>query len=154
MGMIRSVLVVCVGNVCRSPVAERKLRARLDETLISVSSAGLGALEGKGADDCTTQIAAQHGLSLEGHVARQFTPALGRKNDLILVMETVHKNAIAWQAPELSGRCLLFDQWTGARGIADPYRKSLEFHENVFQAISAAGDAWSDWLLKNVLDRR
>jgi len=154
MGMIRSVLVVCVGNVCRSPVGERKLRAKLEDTSVTVSSAGLGALVGQGPDDRTIAVAAEHGLSLDGHVARQFTPEMGRGSDLILVMEAVHKNAIAWQAPELSGRCLLFDQWTGARGIADPYRKSLEFHENVFQALSAAGDAWSDWLLKNALDRR
>lgn len=152
--MISSILVVCVGNICRSPVGERLLSAALKDSGITVSSAGLGALVGEGADTRAAEVAARDGLSLEGHVARQFTPALGRENDLILVMEPGHRSAIARQAPELSGRCLLFDQWTGARGIADPYRKSVEFHESVFSALKEASEAWSAWLLARTADRR
>jgi len=153
MNMIGSVLVVCVGNICRSPVGERLLAADLGDA-ITVSSAGLGALVGEKADDRAAEVAARHGLSLDGHVARQFTSEIGRAHDLILVMEAGHRSAIARQAPELSGRCLLFDQWTGARGIADPYRKSVEFHESVFTALKAASDAWSHWLLARASDRR
>jgi len=154
MSVIGSVLVVCVGNICRSPVGERLLASALEDGAVSVSSAGLGALVGHGADTRASEVAARHGLSLDGHVARQFTPALGRAHDLILVMEAGHRSAIARQAPELSGRCLLFDQWTGARGIADPYRKSVEFHEGVFDALKTASEAWSAWLLVRASDRR
>lgn len=142
MGMIGSILVVCVGNICRSPVGERLLRAGLDGTGIKIASAGLGALAGHGADSRTAEVASRNRLSLEGHVARQFTPEMGRESDVILVMEPGHREAITRRAPELSGRCLLFDQWTGAQGIADPYRKSVAFHESVFRSLTIASDAW------------
>jgi len=151
---IRSVLVVCVGNICRSPVGERLLSSTLEGSSVRVSSAGLGALVGEGADPRAVETAARRGLALDGHVARQFTSEMGRENDLILVMEPGHRNAIARQAPELSGRCLLFDQWTGAKGIADPYRKSVEFHESVYDTIKIASEAWSKWLLERSSDRR
>ncbi|KPP98459.1 MAG: protein-tyrosine phosphatase [Rhodobacteraceae bacterium HLUCCA12] len=147
MAMVRSVLVVCVGNVCRSPVGERILDRALNGHPFSFSSSGLGALVGEGADAQAAEVAALHGVSLDGHVARQFTAQMGRQHDLILVMEPGHRNAIGRQAPELSGRCLLFDQWTGAKGIADPYRKSIDFHEAVFSELKAAGEAWSSWLM-------
>lgn len=152
--MVRSILVVCVGNICRSVVGERLLRARLSGTGIAVSSAGLGALAGEGADPRASEVAARHGVSLDGHVARQFSTELGHGADLILALEPGHRKAILGDAPELSGRCLLFDQWTGARGIADPYRKSTEFHEGVFQLLLAASDAWAHRLLSQDAGQR
>lgn len=139
--MVRSILVVCVGNICRSPLGERLLRAALPG--IKISSAGLGALAGAPADPMARDVAAAHGVSLEGHVARQFTPALGQSSDLILVMAPGHRREIARIAPQLSGRVLLFDQWTGGQGIPDPYRKPRAVHEDVFARIAAGAEAWS-----------
>lgn len=143
--MFRSVLVVCVGNICRSPVGERLLSARLRdrEAAISVSSAGIGALVGHGADETAAAVAAEHGVDLEGHVARQFSRELGIAHDLILTMEPGHRREIIKAAPDLSGKVMLFDHWQGGKGIADPYRRSREFHEEVFALIDAAGSAWA-----------
>lgn len=152
--MIGSVLVVCVGNICRSPVGERVLQAAMSGTGVKLGSAGIGALVGHSADPLAAEVALQHGVSLDGHVARQFTPELAREAELILVMEPGHKREIARISPELSGRCFLFDHWTGARGIPDPYRRSREFHESVFQSIRDAGEAWSEWLQGRATDRR
>lgn len=145
-----SVLVVCVGNICRSPVGERLLATRLLErgSQIKVSSAGIGALVGHGADADAASVAAARGVSLDGHVARQFTHGLGAAHSLILVMEAGHKRQIMQSAPDLSGRIMLFDHWTGARGIADPYRRSLQFHQEVFAQIDQAATAWVDKLTK------
>jgi len=147
---VPSILVVCVGNVCRSPVGERLLALRLAQcgSKISVSSAGIGALVGHGADKDATTIAASHGVSLDGHVSRQFLHAIGAEHALILVMEAGHKRAIVKSSPDLSGRIMLFDQWIGAKGIADPYQRSLQFHEEVFAQIDAAATAWVDKLAK------
>lgn len=139
--MIRSVLVVCVGNICRSPVGERLLQANVPS--LRVSSAGLGALVGKPADYVATEVAQAHGLSLDGHAARQFTAALGQAADLILVMEAGHKAQIAREAPHLSGKTMLYDHWSGATGIADPYQRSVQFHDSVFQQIETAAKAWA-----------
>jgi len=132
--MIRSVLVVCVGNICRSPVGERLLQTLAPQ--IAVTSAGLGALVGQSADATASEVAAAYGLDLHGHAARQFTPALGQAADLILVMEPGHK-------AQISGKTMLFDHWSGANGIADPYQRSAEFHRAVFTQLQTAATAWA-----------
>lgn len=139
--MWRKVLVVCVGNICRSPVGERVLAALKPE--LQVTSAGIGALVGHPADATMAEVAASAGVSLDKHVARQFSPALGREADLILVMEPGHKAEIVRMAPQLSGKVMLFDQWTGGRGIEDPYRRPSEIHRVVFHQIQGAAQAWA-----------
>lgn len=146
--LFQSVLVVCVGNICRSPVGERLLASRLSErgADIEVASAGIGALVGHAADEVATSVAAEHGISLDGHVAQQFSRDLGSRYALILVMEPGHRREIVNSAPDLSGRVMLFDHWKGGKGIADPYRRSRLFHEEVFAQIDAAATAWVDKL--------
>ncbi|PZX45743.1 protein-tyrosine phosphatase [Roseinatronobacter thiooxidans] len=153
--MIDSILVVCVGNICRSPIGERLLRKKIitansDKTLrhkaIRLGSAGIGALVGEPADPMVCKIAATDGLDMEDHVAQQFTPEMGKAYSLLLVMETGHRKHISRMAPELSGRIMLFDHWTGARGIPDPYRQSCEFHETVYRRIEEAATAWASKL--------
>lgn len=143
--MFRSIVVVCVGNICRSPVGERLLALRLMElgSDMKVSSAGLGAIVGASADETASDVASQHGIQLKGHVAKQFTRAIGLENDLVLVMEPRHRRDIITTAPDLSGKVMLFDHWLGGRGIADPYRRSRQFHEEVFSLIDKAGTAWA-----------
>lgn len=136
--------MVCVGNVCRSPVAERVLREMLPAAV--VTSAGIGALVGHGADSTAGQVAAQHGVSLANHSARQFSSEIAVDADLILVMEPAHRQSIAASHPHVSGKTMLFDQWTGAKGIPDPYRRSLEFHQNVFDMIEVGAEAWAQKL--------
>ena len=139
--MIKTVLVVCVGNICRSPLGERLLQANAPH--LSVSSAGIGALVGKAADTTASEVAAARNVTLDGHVARQFSAELGKAADLILVMEPGHKAQIAREMPQISGKVMLFDHWTGAKGIADPYRKSPDFHKIVFDQIEASAKAWA-----------
>lgn len=138
--MFKSILVVCVGNICRSPLGERLLRAGLPDK--TVTSAGLGAVVGAPADATAAEAAAEIGISLDGHVARQLTAQIGSAHDLILVMEPRHRAEILRSFPQLSGRTMLFDKWANGQGIADPYRKPLEFHRNVRDEIARAADGW------------
>ena len=77
--MTFAVLVVCVGNVCRSPLAERLLQFRLDELLgasrdhVQVTSAGVLALSGSGMDPTAAQELQRLGGDSEGFAAQQFT---------------------------------------------------------------------------------
>ncbi len=149
--MIRSILVVCVGNICRSPVGERLLAEKMSG--VDVSSAGIGALVGKPADSVATDVARENGLSLEGHIARQFDPADAAEKDLILVMEKGHLREVTRKAPQLSGRTMLYDHWVGREGIPDPYRMSADHHRDVFQKILKAADAWAERLAPVGADR-
>lgn len=138
--MFNSILVVCTGNICRSPLAERYLRKSLPEKI--VDSAGTGALVGHEADESAKKIALKNGLSLEGHKGQQFTASLARKYDLILVMEKEHIEQIDSLAPEARGKTLLFGHWLGQKNIPDPYRKSEEAFISVFELIEQAGQCW------------
>jgi len=95
-----------------------------------------------------TTIAAETGLSMEGHAARQFTARLASNYDLILVMETEHRIAIMRQAPQLCGKTMLFDRWTGGQNIPDPYMGSLEFNRHVLEKIQVSAKAWADRIRK------
>ncbi|MDI3362643.1 protein tyrosine phosphatase [Lelliottia sp. V89_10] len=142
--MVKSILVVCTGNICRSPIGERLLRQHLPAFM--VASAGVCGLMGYAADTRAQEVAALHGVSLEGHVAQKLTPQLMREYDLILAMEPQHLNHISAIAPEIRGRSLLFGQWLHTRVIPDPYRKSHEAYEYVFELLGRASREWAQRL--------
>ncbi|KLF90560.1 protein-tyrosine-phosphatase [Enterobacter asburiae] len=139
--MFQSILVVCTGNICRSPIGERLLRQQLPGK--QVNSAGIFGLEGHPADAAAQAVARRHGVSLEGHVARKVTRNLLQQADLILVMGPEHLRFIATMAPENRGKSLLFGQWLDIRDIPDPYNKSREAYEYVFEQLGKASQEWA-----------
>lgn len=138
--MFNSILVVCTGNICRSPIGERLLRQGLAGK--KVDSAGVGALVDHAADDSAITVSQQHGLSLAEHKAQQFTGTLGRQYDLILVMEKHHLEQVTRIAPEARGKTLLFGHWLGNKEIPDPYRQSMEAFEFVYQLLEQSATGW------------
>ncbi|HGF5593845.1 TPA: protein tyrosine phosphatase [Klebsiella quasipneumoniae subsp. similipneumoniae] len=140
-----SILVVCIGNICRSPTAERLLKQALPHK--TISSAGISALAGHAADDTATAVADQNGVSLEGHVARQLTRELCQQHDLILVMEQKHIDAVTRIAPEVRGKTMLYGHWI-KRDIPDPYRQSREAFEFTYDLLADATQAWAQRLKK------
>ncbi|MDB4240796.1 low molecular weight phosphotyrosine protein phosphatase [Yoonia sp.] len=139
------ILTVCVGNICRSPVAEAILSEKLPD--YEVASAGIGALVGSDVDPVAREVAEAAGVVFGDHAARQFTRGIGEQHDLILVLEGGHKREIERIAPELSGRVMRLTRWNGDADIPDPYRKSKEYHEYVFTLIQEATAAWLSRLL-------
>ena len=139
-----AVIVVCVGNICRSPLAEALLRR--DLVGMTVASAGLHAVVGHGAQAEIATLAGSIGLDLSAHRARQFTPAMGVEHDLILVMESWHRDEIGQTAPHLTARTMLFDHWSGGSGIADPYERGRPAYARASSAIIAAAKTWAERL--------
>ena len=139
--MFKSVLVVCTGNICRSPVGERALLALCPQ--LTVTSAGIGALVGKAVDKDAASIARAHGVNVDGHAARQITPEILAEHDLVLVMGPEHRQYITTNIPQASGKTMFFDKWERNEGIADPYRQSIEFHELIYREIDIAAKSWA-----------
>ncbi|MEZ8105267.1 low molecular weight phosphotyrosine protein phosphatase [Vibrionales bacterium C3R12] len=143
--MFNNILVVCVGNICRSPTGERMLQSLLADK--KVASAGIAAeksrLVGKPADAMAIQVAAGHGVDVENHQSQQLTSQLCAQYDLILVMERGHMEALTSIAPEARGKTMLFGQWIGQQDIPDPYRQSKEAFEHAFKLIDEAAHAWA-----------
>jgi len=144
--MIKSVLVVCVGNICRSPTGERLFKRVLPN--IRIASAGLSALQGYPADQKALAVAAEHGVSLEGHQAQQLTASMCRDYDLILVMEKRHIEQVNRIDPAARGKTMLLGHWLNQQEIADPYKKSREAFEEVYGLLENATQKWV-----NVLSR-
>ncbi|WP_099064126.1 protein tyrosine phosphatase [Serratia sp. BW106] len=142
--MFNSILVVCVGNICRSPTGECLLKNLLPNK--KISSAGLGALVGKPADAIAAEVAMQRGISLDGHQAQQLTAKMCREYDLILVMEKGHIDSVCRLVPEVRGKTMLYGHWLEQREIADPYRKSREAFEFVYELLDKSAQKWAQAL--------
>lgn len=142
--MFNSVLVVCTGNICRSPIAERILKKMLPDK--NVRSAGVGALVDHSADPMAVKVSKDNGVSLEGHLGTQFTCSLSRDYDLILVMEKAHLEQVSRIAPHARGKTMLLGHWIGNKEIPDPYKQSKEAFEFVYQLIDEACLSWIDKL--------
>jgi protein-tyrosine phosphatase len=103
-----SILVVCTGNVCRSPIAEGMLRAALGSRLGSeapaVSSAGTMGWSGSGADPNSIEAAAERGVDISEHRARELTSADVGSATLILGMSGEHARTVVAQEPEAAPR--------------------------------------------------
>ncbi len=138
--MINSILVVCVGNICRSPTGERLLKKSLPDK--KIISAGLSALEGKPADKTASEIALAHGISLDGHIAQQITSSMCQEADLILVMERKQVDQVNQINPAVRGKTMLFGHWLAQQDIADPYRKSREAFEAVYGLLENSAQKW------------
>ncbi|CAM7417444.1 TPA: protein tyrosine phosphatase [Escherichia coli] len=145
--MFNSILVICTGNICRSPIGERLLQDLLPQK--KIDSAGTRALVGHPADESAINIAKKNDLFLDGHKGKQFTAELGRQYDLLLVMEKKHIKEICQICPELRGKIMLFAHWIGERDVPDPYRKSDEAFLSVYQLIAEAADCWVEKLSNN-----
>src|SRR5690606_29898007 len=100
-----AVLLVCIGNICRSPMAQALFAQALPHA--DVSSAGLAALVGQPADPEAQAQIAQRGLDLSAHRARQLTGALVRQSDLLLVMDVEQRRFIEAHHPLARGRVFL-----------------------------------------------
>lgn len=139
--MFNKILVVCVGNICRSPSGEYLLKHHLPNK--HIASAGVGALVGKPADKTAAEVAFEHGISLDGHVAQQLSSELCKDYDLILVMEKGHIEAVTSIAPEARGKTMLFGQWVGQKDIPDPYRQSREAFDFAYELLDESAKAWA-----------
>jgi protein-tyrosine phosphatase len=145
---IESVLVVCEGNHCRSPIGEALLRERSSGRL-DVSSAGLGALVGMPPAPLAQRLMAERGLDISGCRGRQLTPAMALAADLILVMDERQKTACGLLAPRALARTFLLGHWRPAaeREIIDPFRASEEIFAAVVDQIDVSVNDWLPRLL-------
>lgn len=144
--MFERILIVCVGNICRSPTAEFIFREKLKHRDIHVSSAGLRALVGRPMDDHAMQILKERGIDAAEHRARQLDPSMLRQADLVLAMERDHLAAVSRLAPEASGKMFLLDKWQDANDVPDPYRQSRQMFEHVHSMIECGVDSWLRYL--------
>lgn len=137
---INSVLCVCTGNICRSPLAEGLFRRHAP--MLRVASAGIGAVVGGEMPKAAAEIAAREKLELDAHEGQQITAEILSGHDVVLVMEAGQKDWLLARFPESRGRVFLLTHWNGGKDIVDPYRLAADVFESVYTDIQAGTEAW------------
>ena len=138
--MIRSILVVCLGNRCRSPMAADLLRQALPGC--SISSAGLAPPVGAGADPRVIRLLAKEGLDLAPHRARELDAAMVAGADLVLVMDSEQRAWLEDLYPDARGKTYRLCE-AGQADIPDPYGGSQAMFLIVLGLIRQGVQAWS-----------
>lgn len=142
---MKHILTLCIGNICRSPIAQALLAREFPDK--TVWSAGLGALIGQPADPFSVEIAAEHGLDLSAHRGQQLAGWMCQKADLILVMEQSHKTQLEQQYPLTRGKVYRLGE-IGKFDIADPHRSPRQAFESAYADIARGVADWAPRIRK------
>jgi protein-tyrosine phosphatase len=153
--MIVKILMVCLGNICRSPLAHGILESKLAGNNFYIDSAGTGAWHvGKAPDQRSVDVAKKHNIDISKQRARQFTKRDFTDFDLIFVMDKSNYKdivALASHADEVAKVKLLLDYNASSNiEVPDPYYGGDDGFETVFQMIDAACTNLSNHFLTHI----
>jgi protein-tyrosine-phosphatase len=147
------ILLVCTGNLCRSPMAAGLLRRRLADkglgTRHRVLSAGVWAVDDQPASENAVAVMAERGIDITDHIAHTITTDDVAEADLILVMSREHEQMIRNTWPQYGWKIHRLSEMSGKRqDIQDPYGDPIEEYRECADTISG----YIDRGLKKILE--
>ncbi|ANF82908.1 protein tyrosine phosphatase [Acinetobacter sp. NCu2D-2] len=135
----KNILVVCVGNICRSPMAEYFFKESYPE--LNIQSAGIAAMVGHPADVKAKQCMQDYGINIDAHIAQKLNAQLIKQADLILVMSKNQQQHIEQQWPFAKGKIFRLGHWRH-QNISDPYQHDQQFFNETCQLIKQCVNDW------------
>lgn len=138
--MIR-VLMVCLGNICRSPLAEGLLRSKLDTSIFEIDSAGTSTYhQGSLPDQRSIEVASKYGLDITNQKSRPFTKKDFQSFDYIYVMDSTNYEDVINMADnkeeEDKVNLILNTIYPGEnQSVPDPYHDSINGFEQVYHML-------------------
>ncbi|MEO1517662.1 MAG: low molecular weight protein-tyrosine-phosphatase [Bacteroidota bacterium] len=140
------ILMVCLGNICRSPLAEGILQEKISSRQLDwqVDSAGTGYWHvGESPDPRSVEVAARHQIDISGQRARQFEAADLDRYDLIMAMDSANYRSIMRHASSKEQEDkvhLIMNFWQPGynENVPDPYYGAGDGFERVFQMLDKA----------------
>jgi len=139
-----TILFVCTGNQCRSPMAEGLLRHLLGESaVITVSSCGTGGFTDIPASEEAVQVMKEAGVDISSHRSRPLTAGLLKEADLVLVMSERHLRHIEMLYPEFGRTTFLLRDYVSetpafsdvSPEIPDPIGKGIDVYRQVYAML-------------------
>jgi len=149
------ILLVCTGNICRSPLAAALLQRALTERGVEgmdVSSAGTGAWDGAPVSEGAYLVGLERGLDLSTHRARLLTRELIEAADLVLTMARHHRARVDELGGE--GRVFVLGEYAGREGdeaeVSDPFGGDLEVYRDTCVELEALIEAAVQRIVKEL----
>ena len=166
----RRILVVCYGNVCRSPVAAQLLQDRLDEARWEVVSAGTNASDGKAASRLMRVAAGERGMDLSSHRARRVTADDIVDAELVIAMSRRQADSLLKLEPRAGRRIRLLgafnpepNTWglpadprraaASDEEIPDPHGEDLAFHRECCDRLASSVDQLARFIARRGASR-
>lgn len=141
---LNKILFVCLGNLCRSPMAEFLFKEKLKESgleNINISSSGFLNQKGARVPREVNELMNEVGINISEHRSSPLTPEIINESDLIVVMEKGQQKKLADRFPEDAFRIFLLSQFDKQnpeeRDIPDPIGQLLSFYRKCFDDIKA-----------------
>lgn len=141
--MKTKVLMVCLGNICRSPLAEGILNSKVDPQKVFVDSAGTAGYHvGSPPDERSIAVARKYGLGIDHQRCRKVTVLDFREFDLIYAMDSKNRYDLMKMAPgpaeAMKVKLLLEETDLGFVEVPDPYYGTPKDFEQVYEMIDRA----------------
>ena len=136
---IQNILVVCVGNICRSPMAEYFLKREYPH--LNIESAGISGLVGEGADQKAILCMDILNIDMRPHIARKLNSNLIKKADLILVMSLNQQKHLEQTWPFAKGKVFRLGHWQH-KNVPDPYQHDQAFFDETCRNIQSYVSDW------------
>ena len=152
---IRKILFVCLGNLCRSPMAEYLLRDKLKrkgETDIEISSGGFLDQKGAHVPEEIYNLMKEVGIDISKHRSSPIDKKRIKESDLIIVMEIRQEDQLVRLCPEEASRIFILSQFDKEnpirRDVADPIGRSSSFYRNCYVDINALVEGLTEHIFK------
>lgn len=138
--MFHSIVVICTGNICRSPMAEGLLKAAFPAR--HIFSAGTAAVVGAAADTKSIAIMQSAGYDITAHRAQQVTQPMLAGVDLVLALDRTHSGWLNHRYPQFRGKVHKVMKWAGDIDVDDPYQMPMAAFEQAYREIEQGIAGW------------
>lgn len=138
------ILMICAGNLCRSPFAEMYMRLKLEQAGVNAEcfSRGLLSMPGRKVPEMALKVAEEFGVDLSDHVSQTLLAPDMDRAALVMVMEQGQRQHLSKMRPAHIGKVMMLSQLSGGQKISDPMGRSEETFRRVYAEITEHIDAW------------
>lgn len=138
-----SILFLCYGNICRSPMAERYAATKLDEMGqddVTVNSAGFHSREGRSSPPNAVSAAREYDVELDTHRSKSVTPELFAESDLVVLMDAYNYYQLRTEFPAVEPKTYFlkaFAETADGFEVPDPYDGDVAEFRRVYDDVTS-----------------